>query len=231
MSNYTQSPLSTYEALSPNHSGKRTHAIDRITPHCFVGQVTAERGCEVFLPKSKQASCNYVIGHNGKIGTSVKEENRSWCSSSAANDQRAITIECASDTTAPYAFTDACYNSLVNLCEDICKRYNKTRLVWIDDKKTALAYKPAENEMLLTVHRWFAAKSCPGDWMYSRMGNLASAVTARLAASEAGITKSYTLYRVQVGAYRQKANADAMYKKLKECGFDAYIKSEVVQNE
>lgn len=166
--------------LSPNHSGKRTHAIDRLTPHCVVGQVTAERIGEIFLPTKRQASCNYGIGKDGRVCLVVDEANRSWCSSSSANDQRAITFECASDSTAPYAFNAVVYDKLVKLCVDICKRYNKDTLLWIEDKNKALAYNPKSNEMLLTVHRWFANKSCPGDWMYSRMGQLAATVTAAL---------------------------------------------------
>ena len=103
---YTNSPLVSYTKLSPNHSGQRTHSIDRITPHCVVGQCSVETLGNIFLPTSRQASSNYGIGVDGRVGMYVEEKNRSWCSSSAANDQRAITIECASDNTEPYAFKD-----------------------------------------------------------------------------------------------------------------------------
>ena len=177
---YTNSPLVSYTKLSPNHSGQRTHAIDRITPHCVVGQATAERIAEIFTPTSRQASCNYGIGYDGRISLVVEEKNRSWCSSSKENDQRAITIEVASDTTAPYAFRDAAYAALIALCVDICKRNGKKKLLWLADKNKTLNYNPAADEMLLSVHRWFANKSCPGDWMYARMGELAAKVTAQL---------------------------------------------------
>lgn len=177
---YSNSPLVSYTKLSPNHSGQRTHAIDRISPHCFVGQVTVERMGESFAPTSKQASCNYGIGKDGSVGMYVDEKNRSWCSSSPANDQRAVTIECASDSTAPYAFNDAVYKSLINLCTDICRRNGKTKLLWLGDKNKTLAYEPKADEMVLTVHRWFANKACPGDWLYSRLGDLAAKVTAQL---------------------------------------------------
>lgn len=176
----SNSTLVNCTVKSPNHSGKRTHTVDRITPHCVVGQLTAEGIGGCFTSAAVQASCNYGIGKDGRVALIVDEENHSWCSSSSANDQRAITIECASDTTAPYAFTSACYNKLVDLCVDICKRYGKKKLIWISDKTKALAYAPKADEMLLTVHRWFANKSCPGDWMYGRMGALASAVTSKL---------------------------------------------------
>ena len=111
---YTNSPLVSYTKLSPNHSGQRTHSIDRITPHCVVGQCSVETLGNIFLPTSRQASSNYGIGVDGRVGMYVEEKNRSWCSSSAANDQRAITIECASDNTEPYAFKDVVYRACVS---------------------------------------------------------------------------------------------------------------------
>lgn len=176
----SNSPLVVYTKLSPNHSGKRTHAIDRITPHCVVGQLSAENICGCFASSSGKASCNYGIGTDGRISMSVKEENRSWCSSSNANDQRAVTIECASDKTHPYAMNSAVYESLVKLCVDICKRNGKKKLLWFGDKNKTLSYQPKNDEMVITVHRWFANKSCPGDWLYSRLGDLAQRVTAQL---------------------------------------------------
>lgn len=214
------STLVSYTKLSPNNSGKRTHTIDRITPHCVVGQLTAEGICSCFTSSSKQASCNYAIGTDGKVGLCVEEANRSWCSSNKANDQRAVTIECASDTKAPYIMNDAVYNKLVELCTDICKRNGKTKLIWLGDKDKTLAYSPASNEMVLTVHRWFANKSCPGDWLYSRLGNLAAKVTANLGGSA---KSSDTLYAVQVGAYKNKSNAEGMKFQLMAAGFDAVI--------
>ena len=182
---YTNSSLASYTKLSPNHSGQRTHSIDRITPHCVVGQCSVETLGSIFLPTSRQASCNYGIGVDGRVGMYVEEKNRSWCSSSSANDQRAITIECASDTTEPYAFKDVVYQKLITLCVDICKRNGKKKLLWLGDKNKTLSYEPKSDEMVLTVHRWFANKSCPGNWMYARMGDLASKVTAALGGSTA----------------------------------------------
>lgn len=176
----SNSSLVDYKLLSPNNSGKRTHKIDRITPHCFVGQVTAERGAEVFATTSRKASCQYVIAKDGRVALVCDEDNRSWCTSSNSNDQRAITIECASDSKHPYAFTDDCYNKLIDLTVDICKRYNKTKLVWINNKEKALAYEPNDNELQITVHRWFANKSCPGDWLIGKMDDYVAKVNSRI---------------------------------------------------
>ena len=100
------------------------------------------------------------------------------------NDQRAVTIECASDSTEPYAFKDVVYQTLIKLCVDVCQRNGKTKLLWLGDKDKTLNYTPKADEMILTVHRWFANKSCPGSWMYARMGDLAAKVTAALGTAE-----------------------------------------------
>ena len=177
---YTNSPMVSYTKLSPNHSGQRTHSIDRITPHCVVGQCSVETLGRIFTPTSKQASSNYGIGLDGRVGMYVEEKNRSWCSSSNANDQRAVTIECASDSTEPYAFKDVVYQTLIKLCVDICQRNGKTKLLWLGDKDKTLNYTPKADEMLLTGHRWFANKSCPGNWLYEHHGQIAKEVNERL---------------------------------------------------
>lgn len=187
----SNSKLVKYTMLSPNHSGRRTHSIDMITPHCVVGQLSAPQIAACFASPARQASCQYGIGTNGDIALIVDEANRSWCSSSNQNDQRAVTIECSSDSYHPYKMTSAVYNKLVDLCVDICKRNGKKRLLWLGTKEKTWAYTPKADEMLLSVHRWYAAKACPGDWLFSRMGSLAGAVTARLASG-------FTPYRVKV---------------------------------
>ncbi len=181
----SNSSLVSVVRKSPNNSGTRTMPIDRITPHCVVGQMSAAGLGDWFSRTSTQASSNYGIGYDGKVGLYVDESMRSWCTSSSANDQRAVTIECASDTTAPYAFRPAVYESLIKLCVDICERNGKWKLLWLGDKTKSLNYSPKSDEMVLTVHRWFANKSCPGDWMFSRMGELATKVSAQLAVKKA----------------------------------------------
>lgn len=207
---YTNSPMVAYTKLSPNHSGQRTHSIDRITPHCVVGQCTAEGLGEWFEKTSTKASSNYGIDKDGRVGMYVEEKNRSWCSSSNANDQRAITIECASDTTEPYAFRDIVYQTLIKLCVDICKRNGKTKLLWLGDKDKTLAYEPKSGEMILTVHRWFANKSCPGNWMYARMGDLAEKVTAVLGSGTGGTDGSTTTQGTQASAFSSLSESDVV---------------------
>ena len=236
---YTNSPLVVYTKLSPNHSGQRTQSIDRITPHCVVGQLSAESICGCFTSTSRQASCNYGIGTDGRVSLCVEEKNRSWCSSSNVNDQRAVTIECASDMSEPYAMNNSVYSSLVKLCIDICKRNGKKKLLWLGSKDKTLNYTPKSDEMILTVHRWFANKSCPGNWLYSRLGDLAAKVTTELSRSTPSdgknpvtqmyrVRKSWSDAKSQIGAYKvldnakKKVDANAGYKVFDASGNIVY---------
>jgi hypothetical protein len=215
MSKMSNSPLVSYEAISPNKNSPRNHKIDTITIHCVVGQLSVEGIGNCFASSSREASSNYGIGYDGKIGMYVEEKDRSWCSSNAANDHRAITIECASDTTHPYAINDKVYKSLIELCVDICKRNGIKELKWKGDK-SLIGNVDKQN---MTVHRWFANKACPGDYIYSRLGKIASEVNAKLNPKTTATSK--TLYRVQTGAFTNKKNADALLAKVKKAGFDA----------
>lgn len=188
---YSNSPLVSYTNISPTRYYGRSHAIDRITIHCAVAQWTAKTGCDYFKPASTKASCNYFVGTEGKIGLCVEEKDTSACSSSYENDTRAITIETASDSYHPYAVNAKAYAALLDLCEDICRRNGKTKMLWLGDKTQTLNYVPAENEMVMTVHRWFANKECPGQYLFSRLGEIASTVTARLNNSQGTTTTNH----------------------------------------
>lgn len=219
----SNSKLVSYTRISPNRTSPRTHKIDTITIHCVVGQCSVETLGNVFAPTSRQASSNYGIGYDGKIGMYVEEKDRSWCSSNAANDHRAITIEVASDTKSPYAVNDKAYAALLDLVEDICRRNGIKKLVWSTSKSDRVNHKNGCN---MTVHRDYANKSCPGDYLYNRHGAIAAEVNKRLGATTE-TTKpqddAKSLYRVQLGAFEKKDNATAFAAKLKKEGFDTYI--------
>ena len=173
---YTNSSLVTYKRLTSHHSGLRTHKIDTITIHCIVGQWTAKKGCDYFATTDRKASCNYVVGKDGSIGLCVEEKNCSWCSSNSSNDNRAITIEVASDTTHPYKVTDSALNSLIELIADICKRNDIKELKWKGDK-SLIGQVDKQN---MTVHRWFANKACCGDYLYNKHSYIAEQVNQKL---------------------------------------------------
>lgn len=170
------SPLASYTKLSPNCTHPRRHSIDTITIHCMAGPLSVESCGAGFANPQRKASSNYGIGPDGRIALYVDEGDRSWCSSNAANDHRAVTIEVASDSKHPYAVTAAAYNALIDLLVDICQRNGIPRLLWRGDK-TLVGQVDKQN---MTVHRWFAAKACPGEDLYQRHGQIAAAVNARL---------------------------------------------------
>jgi len=213
------SPLVSYTKLSPNHSGQRKQPIDTITIHCVVGQCSVETLGNIFAPASRKASSNYGVGVDGRIGMYCEEQNRSWCTSSSANDHRAVTIEVASDTTHPYTVNAKAYAALIDLVTDICKRNNIKQLLWKGDK-SLIGQVDKQN---MTVHRWFANKSCPGDYLYNRHGEIAAEVNKRLNAGVTPSTSEKTLYRVQTGAFSMKSNADALLAKVKAAGFETYM--------
>lgn len=196
----SNSPLVDYTRISPNKNSPRNHKIDTITIHCVVGQCTVETLGNIFAPTSRQASPNYGVGTDGKIGMYVEEKDRSWCSSNAANDNRAVTIEVASDTKHPYAVNDRAFAALLDLVTDICKRNGIKKLVWSTKKADRVNHKNGCN---MTVHRDYANKSCPGYYLYNRHGEIAAEVNRRLGvadtAPDAGAAQGVTVYTVKKG--------------------------------
>lgn len=215
------SPLVSYVNLSPNKNSPRNHKIDTITIHCVVGQLTAKEivNIDKFQNESGQSSCNYAVGTDGSIGLCVEEKDRAWTSSSRDNDHRAITIEVASDKTAPYAVNDKAMKALIELVADICKRNDIKELKWKADKSLV----GQVDKQNMTVHKWFANTSCPGEYLYGKMGYIADAVNEKLGIKKPSVdvsdnkpTESQMEYFVrknwadsksQIGAYSVLANA------------------------
>jgi len=220
----SNSPLVTYTKISPNKTSPRNHVIDTITIHCTAGNKnhTAKQVVDYFANPERRASCNYVVGGDGSIGMSVEEKDRSWCTSSAENDNRAITIEVCSNVSGTEV-TDKAYAALIELVTDICKRNNIKKLVWSKNKNDRVNHLNGCN---MTVHRDYANKSCPGPWLYERLGQIAETVNKKLGViteNKPPVAGSKTLYRVQAGAFSNKANADAFLNKVKAAGFDTYM--------
>lgn len=176
----SNSPLVSYTRLSPNRTSPRNHVIDTITIHCTAGQGTARQLLDqshfVTYDPDNGVSCNYAVGKDGSIGLCVEEANRSWCSSNKANDHRAVTIEVSSESVSPYKVTEQALAALIDLLTDICRRNGIQKLLWRGDKSLV----GQVDKQNMTAHRWFAAKACPGDYLYSRFGDIAVRVNERL---------------------------------------------------
>ena len=189
------SKLVDYVKISPNRTSHRDHKIDTITIHCMAGDLSIETCANVFAPKSRQASSNYGVGSDGRIGCYVDESDRSWCSSNRANDMRAITIEVANDGGAKTGWhvSNKAMNSLIKLVADVCKRNKIKKLVWSDSKYDRINHKNGCN---MTVHRDFKNKDCPGAYLMSKMPYIADEVNKLLVCSKVtGVVNSSHAHR------------------------------------
>lgn len=163
------SGLATYcNRTSQHYDGRFGYKVCKITPHYMAAAWSGKQCADYFARNTRQASSNYCIGINGDIACSVDEENAAWTSSNWLNDSQSITIECGNINNATGEMTQATWDSLVNLCVDICKRYG-FRLNYTGNSSGSL-----------TMHKMFAATSCPGAWLEARMPQLAQEVNARL---------------------------------------------------
>lgn len=206
----TISKLSVYNNITLEKSRNRPGTIVRLTPHCYVGQVTVKNGVD-YLASRDNASVNYVIDKDGKIGCNIPEEYGAWTSSSKSNDEIAITFELACDTSHPYKMNDDCIKGFINLVVDICNRYNRNKVVYISDKDTALAYKPAYNEFIITFHQWFRSTACPGQWLLDNITDIVAKINKKLQGNSQTIetpSVAETKYTVQLGAYFDVNNAN-----------------------
>lgn len=215
----SNSKLVSYTKISPNSTNPRNHKIDKITIHHMAGNLSVETCGNVFQPTSRQASSNYGVGTDGRVALYVDEANRAWTSSNRANDMRAVTIEVANDGGAPdWHVSDKALEATIALCVDICQRNGIAALNFTGDASGNL-----------TMHKWFAATGCPGPYLESKFPYIAQEVNRRLNGAqpepeeEEKEPASPTLYRVQVGAYKVKANAGKQLEKVKAAGFDTYM--------
>lgn len=197
-------------------SNERVEKISKITIHHMAGQIGAEACARMHRDGNREASANYYIGPDGTICAGVSEDRRAWTSSSNWNDQRAITIEVSNNSGAPnWTISDASYKALIKLCADICKRYN-----------IVPAY-TGHTDATLTVHNMFSATACPGPYLMRlhQNGQIQNDIKKAMGNQPAPQPQpTGKLYRVQVGAFKKKGNADNLAKKLKAQGYDVIVK-------
>lgn len=212
----SNSPLVNYTKISPNSSNPRKKKITKITIHHVAGNLTVETIGNVFAPASRKASSNYGVDNKGRVGMYVEEKNRAWTSSNADNDNEAVTIEVSNSGGAPnWPVSDIALAKTIELCVDICKRNGIKKLNYTGDKSGNL-----------TMHKWFSNTNCPGPYLESKFPYIANEVNKILGAvkpAEPEKPNNKILYRVQTGAFKNKANADALESKLKKLGFDTYM--------
>ncbi len=187
----SNSSLATYTLISPNKNSPRNHKIDTITIHCFVGQVTAKRGCEVFQPSSKKASCNYVVGYDGSIGLCVEEKDRRLVYLQLPTTTAPLPLRRPARTRPPTRSRRRPMPRCWTCCDGYLPPERGQKLALVrGTRRRPLPMPPSPGEMVMTVHRWFANKSCPGDYLYNLHGEIAAEVTKRLGGSSSTTSPS-----------------------------------------
>lgn len=198
------SPLVDYTRITHNKTVMDNKVNKKITIHHMAGNLSVETCANVFCG-TRQASSNYGIGTDGRVGLYVDEKDRAWTSSSRENDSQAVTIEVANNSGAPdWTVSDKAFNKLIDLCVDICKRNGIKQLTFTGDKNGTL-----------TCHYMFAATACPGPYLKSRMPEIANLVNRRLGGSTTTeevkkyyrVRKSWEDAASQIGAYSILENA------------------------
>lgn len=197
----SNSSLVNYTKLSPNYGSRNGTKISKITIHHMAGNLSVETCGSVFARSSAQASSNYGVGTDGRVGMYVEEKNRAWTSSNATNDRMAVTIEVANDQIGGnWHVSDKALAKTIDLCVDICKRNGIKKLNYTGDTSGNL-----------TMHCWFAATACPGPYLKSKFKYIADQVNKKLGttttttttstkttSTTTSTTTSKTPYRVQV---------------------------------
>ena len=229
------------------------HTVDTITIHCTAGNKhnSAKATVDYWTNNGIEASAQYVVGGDGSVCQNVLESDRAWTTggmtasqmkklgrnyeTGSMNDYHSITIEVASNIEGTEV-TDEALNKTIDLVTDICKRHGKTKAVWFGDNAEKMVnYVPASYEMKFTWHRWFAQKSCPGQYIMNHMQYIIDTVNSRLSTKPTPAPTPATqhiinnFYRVrlswsdaksQIGAYKVYDNAVAECKK--HAGYSVY---------
>ena len=181
-------------------AGRSGYKICKITPHHMAGKLSAERCGGLFQEPNRQASSNYGIGDDGTIICYVDENDRAYTSSSKSNDCQAITIEVSNSSTGgDWPISDAAWNALIELSVDVCSRYN-FRLNYTGTKTGSL-----------TTHRMFAATSCPGKYLNSRLPELARIVNERLDGEKEPEKTNGYLVKIKAKVLNIRENAGTNY--------------------
>lgn len=164
----SKSSLTDVTILTNHYSSRNGTKIDKITIHHMAGNLSVETCGNVF--KNRQASANYGIGSDGRVGCYVLEENRAWSTANPSNDKRAINIELANDGGSPeWHVSDNAINKCIDLCVDICKRNGISKLNYTGN-----------TDGNLTRHNMFMSTTCPGPYLQSKFSYIAEEVNKRL---------------------------------------------------
>ncbi|MGC8718387.1 MAG: N-acetylmuramoyl-L-alanine amidase [Thermodesulforhabdaceae bacterium] len=185
----------------------------------LLGKNTSNNHWNQDTPDGRQVCVHAFIGKlaDGSIATyqTLPWNYRGWHCGGSGNDTH-IGFEICEDNLTDEAYFDKVYAEAVELCVYLCKLYglNETNVICHSE-----GYQRGIASNHADVMHWFPRHG-------KGMDTFREAVNAGLVAAKTStdnVVKKY--YRVQIGAYSVKANAEAQLAKAKMAGFnDAYIK-------
>lgn len=218
---FTNSSLISYTRLTNNHSGQRNMNIDQVAIHHTASVVSVETLGEIFANPNREASSNYGIGNDGRIAMFVEERNRSWCTSSSAVDNRAVTIEVSNSSTGGnWPVSDKAFNALIDLVTDICRRNNIKEIKWKNDRNLVNKV----DQQNLVAHQFVAPTACPGPYLLSKFSEIANRVNTNLKATTSTLTSStYT-------NMKNDSNEVVIWNFLKSKGFNDFAAAGIIGN-
>lgn len=198
-------------AHSNNYTvGRSGRKIEKIAIHHMAGILTAKQCGAIFQNGNRKASSNYGIGKDAEVGLYVDEANTSYCNSNWDSNCKSVTIETSNSSLGGnYPVSDAVLNKLIQLVADIAKRNNLGKLV------------KGQN---LVWHRMYAATTCPGDYLLSKMDYIAE--QANKINEGQAVEKKETTTAESNNGYLVKVTADVLNIREK-AGTDSKITGQI----
>lgn len=147
-------PLITKKIITSNYSGRGGVKIIQYTPHTCV--CNTDSLYSYFNNPNTKASTHFFVNCKGAIEQYVEESNMAWANSNLQANRQSITCEhCDGGDANNSVRTPELYESAAQLMAYICKKYNiPLKLL---TQAEALANVPG-----ITLHKYYANKSCPG---------------------------------------------------------------------
>lgn len=171
----------------------------RIVVHNTANDASARNEITYMISNNKEVSFHYAVDDK-EVVQGIPENRNAWHSGDGGNgkgNREGVAIEICYSKSGGDRFIKAEKNA-VELIVDILKRYG-----WGVDK--------------VTKHQDYSGKYCPHRTLDNGWDRFIKMIEAKM---------NSKLYRVQVGAFANRANAEKLLNELKSKGYSAFIKTE-----
>ena len=171
----------------------------RIVVHNTANDASARNEIAYMISNNQEVSFHYAVDDK-EVVQGIPENRNAWHSGDGANgkgNREGVAIEICYSKSGGDRFMQAEKNA-VDLIVSILKKYN-----WGVER--------------VTKHQDYNGKYCPHRTLDIGWDRFIKMIEAKL---------NNKLYRVQVGAFANRANADKLCKELKAKGYSAFVKSE-----